>query len=95
MQSYLKIAILSRILLRNQNIKKMDEQQISEMVKKEVSAWFAGQQGKTDGYEYEKSFVECWRNVGKKVLQESLGRIPGSKNKKKTPKQFRRNNSSK
>ena len=62
----------------------MDEQQISELVKKEVSAWFSKQQGQTDGYEYEKSFSECWREVGKKVLQESLGRIPGSKNEKKT-----------
>ena len=71
----------------------MDEQQISELVKKEVSAWFASQQGQTDGYEYEKTFVECWRSVGKKVLQESLGRLPGSKNEKKTSKQFGRNNS--
>lgn len=62
----------------------MDEQQISELVKKEVSAWFSKQQGQKDGYEYEKSFVECWRSIGNKVLQESLGHIPGSKNEKKT-----------
>lgn len=69
----------------------MDEQKISKMIQKEVSAWFAGQQGQTDGYEYERTFVECWRSVGKKVLQESLGRIPGSKNKKKDSEQLRRN----
>lgn len=68
----------------------MDEAQIAEMVKKEVSAWFASQQGQTDGYKYEESFIECWRSVGKKVLQESMGQLPISKNKKKTPKQFRK-----
>lgn len=64
----------------------MDEQKIAEMVKKEVSAWFASRQGQSDGYQYEKTFVECWRSVGQKVLQESLGHIPGSKNEKKTQK---------
>ena len=72
----------------------MNEEQISAMIKKEVAAWYASQQGQTDGYQYEKTFVECWRSVGQKVLQESLGRIPGSKNKKKTSKQFRRNHRS-
>lgn len=66
----------------------MDEQQIATMVKKEVSAWFASQQGETDGYEYERTFVECWRSVGQKVFQQSMGKIPGSKNEKKTQKQF-------
>lgn len=61
----------------------MNEEQISAMIKKEVAAWLSSQQGQTDGYQYEKTFVECWRSVGQKVLQESLGRIPGSKNKKK------------
>lgn len=64
----------------------MEEQQIAEMVKKEVAAWFASQQGQTDGYQYEKTFVECWRSVGQKVFQESLGKIPGSKNEKKNSK---------
>lgn len=61
----------------------MEEQQIAEMVKKEVAAWFASQQKQTDGYEYEKTFVECWRVIGQKVFQQSLGKIPGSKNEKK------------
>ncbi len=65
----------------------MDEQQIGALVSKKVSEWFSGQQGQTDGYQYEKSFVECWRSVGREVFQESLGRIPGSKNEKKTQKQ--------
>lgn len=68
----------------------MDEVKIAELVKKEVSAWFSGQQNQRDGYEYEKTFVECWRSVGRKVLQESMGKIPGSKNEKKTQKQPRR-----
>jgi hypothetical protein len=67
----------------SKHINTMDEQQISAMVTKEVTAWFASQQGQTDGYQYEKTFVECWHSVGKKVLQESLGHLPGSKNEKK------------
>jgi hypothetical protein len=62
----------------------MNEQEIADMVKKEVSAWFANPENKKDGYEYEKTFVECWRSVGQKVFQESMGKIPGSKNEKKT-----------
>ncbi len=64
----------------------MDEQQISTMVKEEISKWFASQQGQTDGYEYERSFVDCWRDLGQKVLKESIGKIPKSKNEKKTQK---------
>jgi hypothetical protein len=61
----------------------MDEQKIADMVKKEVSAWFSNPENKKDGYEYEKTFVECWRSVGQKVFQESMGKMPGSKNEKK------------
>ncbi len=76
------------LCLSNQNSFKMEEEKIVEMVKKEVAEWFASQQQQTDGYEYEKTFVECWRAIGQKVFQESLGKIPGSKNEKKTKKQF-------
>lgn len=61
----------------------MDESKIAEMVKKEVSEWFTSQKDQTDGYQYEKSFVDCWRIIGNKVLQDSIGQIPVSKNKKK------------
>lgn len=61
----------------------MDEQKIAEMVKAEVSHWFATHGKTTNGYEYEKTFVECWRSAGQKVFQESLGRVPKSKNQRK------------
>lgn len=67
----------------------MDEQQIAEMVKTEVTKWFSSQRDQSSGYEYEKTFVECWRDIGQKVFQQSLGKLPGSKNEKKTQKQFR------
>jgi hypothetical protein len=66
----------------------MNEQEISEMVKTEVAKWFESQKGQTSGYDYEKTFVECWRAVGQKVFQASLGKLPASKNQKKTKKQF-------
>ena len=61
----------------------MDEQQIAEMVKKEVSLWFKSQEGQTSAYDYEKTFVECWQSIGQKVFQESMGLIPKTKNGKK------------
>jgi hypothetical protein len=66
----------------------MDEQQIAELVAKKVTQWFESQKGQTSGYEYEKTFVECWREVGQDVFQQSLGKVPCSKNKKKTKEQF-------
>lgn len=48
-----------------------------------LRTWSKSQSGQTDGYEYEKSFVEFMRRVSQETLQLSLGEIPGSKNKKK------------
>lgn len=62
----------------------MDEQELTLLVKKEVMEWFSSQENQTDGYEYEKTFVSCWRSIGQKVLQQSMGKIPRSKNEKKT-----------
>jgi hypothetical protein len=73
----------------------MDEQQIADYVKKEVMIWFSSQENQNDGYEYEKTFVECWRSIGQKVLQQSMGKIPGSKNEKKTKNESRPHHCSK
>lgn len=64
----------------------MDEQVLTDIVKKEVLLWFKSQEGQTSGYEYEKTFVKCWQSVGQKIFQESLGIIPKSKNEKKKVK---------
>ena len=61
----------------------MDEQALTALVKQEVLTWFSSQENQSDGYEYEKTFVKCWQSIGQKVLQQSMGKLPGSKNKKK------------
>ena len=47
----------------NQTNENMDEQQIADMVKKEVSLWFKSQEGQTSGYDYEKTFIAVRNNL--------------------------------
>ena len=47
-----------------------------------IHEWEASQKGQTSAYDYEKTFDQMWQELGKKVLQESLGEIPSDKNKK-------------
>lgn len=34
-------------------------------------------------YDYEKEFVNIWRNLGREVLEKNLGDVPQDKRKKK------------
>lgn len=64
----------------------MTEQEITqakEKFEKHLRTWSESQEGQTEGYEYEKSFVEFMRQVSQETFQLSLGVIPESKNKKK------------
>ena len=45
--------------------------------------WEKNQHGQTSGYEYEKTFVEMWQQLGHQVLQQSMGEIKKSRNTKK------------
>ena len=47
-----------------------------------IQEWEASQKGQTSAYDYEKTVDQMWQELGKKVLQESLGEIPSDKNKK-------------
>ena len=47
-----------------------------------IQEWEASQKGQASAYDYEKTFDQMWQELGKKVLQESLGEIPSDKNKK-------------
>ncbi len=64
----------------------MTEQDITQAKEKfesHLRKWIKSQAGQTDGYEYEKSFVELMRQVSQETLQLSLGEAPKSKDKKK------------
>lgn len=58
-------------------------EELFEALRRELELWEKGQKNQKDGYEYERSFVEVWRKLGQQVLQESLGKIPKSRNEKK------------
>ena len=49
--------------------------------------WKKSQQGQNSGYDYEKSFVEMWQQLGQEMFQQSMGKIKKSRNTKKNFKQ--------
>ncbi len=57
--------------------------ELYDQLQAELEAWHQNQTDQQDGYEYERSFVELWRKLGQEVLQESMGRLPKSRNQKK------------
>lgn len=67
---------------------------ILEELEQAYTQWGISQQGQTSGYEYERSFVEMWQKLGNKFLQNSVGKLSGSRNKKKTSNESGKNNSS-
>ncbi len=58
-------------------------EELFERLRQELELWESSQQFQQDSYEYEQSFVALWRKLGLEVLQESLGKIPKSRNEKK------------
>ena len=57
--------------------------ELYDQLQAELEAWHQSQNDQQDGYAYEKSFVELWQRLGQDVLQESMGELPQSRNKKK------------
>lgn len=65
-----------------------------EAFEQSLAQWETSQQSQTSGYEYERSFVAMWQNLGNKILQHSVGKLPGSRNKKKTSNKSGKNKGS-
>ena len=61
----------------------MNENQLNDIIDQKIIEWKESQNGQTDGYEYERSFTEMMQNIGREILQESVGKIPENKNLKK------------
>lgn len=49
--------------------------------------WEKSQQGQNSGYDYEKTFVEMWQQLGREMFQQSMGELKKSRNTKKNSKQ--------
>jgi hypothetical protein len=54
-----------------------------QQLKAELEAWHQSQSNQQDSYEYERSLVEVLRKLGQRILQESVGEVPESRNEKK------------
>ena len=61
----------------------LDKEKIAKRLKAAVEAWEKNPERMQSGYEYEKTFVEMWRGLGKEIFQQSVGKVPASKNTKK------------
>ena len=61
----------------------MMREEFFEQLKAEIESWYKSQADQKDSYEYERSFSEMMQRLGQKILQESVGELPKSRNGKK------------
>ena len=55
---------------------------ILESVSAELDQWLDKQDNISSGYEYETEFMKVAQKVNKLMLEQSMGKVPGSRNKK-------------
>jgi hypothetical protein len=55
---------------------------IMDSLSEELDIWLDKQEKITDGYEYEDQFMATAQKVNKIILSKSMGKLPGSRNKK-------------
>lgn len=58
---------------------------ILKTVNEELSVWFAQEESITSGYDYETKILEMGQRISQAIMKESLGKVPRSRNEKKTP----------
>jgi hypothetical protein len=62
----------------------MDKDKAIEILLQKITEW--ENKPKTDGYEYEKSFIEVMRGLNEDLFQLSVGEVPKDRNSKKKSK---------
>lgn len=62
----------------------MDKLKAIEILSKKIDEW--RDKPKSDGYEYEKSFIEVMQGLNEELFQLSVGDLPQDRNKKKACK---------
>lgn len=64
----------------------MEKEQIKQEMKAaicaEIDQWMEEEGAIRDGYEYEERLIQRVRNIGKVLMQRSVGVVPGNRNKK-------------
>jgi len=58
---------------------------------KHYTEWESDPKRMENGYNYESTYAEMMKKVEKEVFQNSVGELPGNKNRKKTSYRFRKN----
>ena len=56
--------------------------EILSALSSEIDNWLEKQSTISDGYEYETQFMKVAQKVNTILLEKSLGKLPGSRNKK-------------
>lgn len=62
----------------------MDKSKAFEILSNKIDEW--EKKPKSDGYEYEKSFIEVMHSLQLELLQLSVGDLPQDRNEKKKSK---------
>lgn len=75
----------------------MEQEQLKQTmlsgISQEVAQWAEESQQIKDGYEFEDRLLLRMRTIGKILMEQSVGKVPKSRNQKKTPYLCRRDNS--
>lgn len=66
----------------------MTKSELLQLVSQHYDAWLASEKNQSNAYEFEKSFDHMWTNLGKLMLQNSLGKLPNDRRKKKAENQI-------
>ena len=56
--------------------------EILSALSSEIDIWLEKQSTISDGYEYETQFMKVTRKINTILLEKSIGKLPGSRNKK-------------
>ena len=56
--------------------------EILSALSSEIDIWLEKQSTISDGYEYETQFMKVTRKINTILLEKSMGKLPGSRNKK-------------
>ena len=57
---------------------------VMSMFSERYDAWVASQEGQTSAYEYERSFDAFMQQMGRELLQQSVGQESDGRKKKST-----------
>ena len=58
------------------------KQEMKTAVCAEIDQWLEEKEFITDGYEFEERLLQRFHNIGRLLMQKSVGEVPGNRNKK-------------